>query len=67
MTHNLEIELPKTVKEVIAMDEKNRHTYWQDAITKKDEKCEGCTPHFMVRKHLIVTNFLTVIWCLALK
>lgn len=34
-THKFGIELPKTVKEALAIDNKNGNTYWQDAIAKE--------------------------------
>ena len=34
-THKFDIEVPKTVVEVIALDENNGDTLWQDAIAKE--------------------------------
>ncbi len=34
-THKFGIEIPKTVKEVLALDRKNGNTLWADAITKE--------------------------------
>jgi hypothetical protein len=34
-THKFGIELPKTVKEALALDKKNSNTFWADAIAKE--------------------------------
>ncbi len=34
-THKLGIELPKTVKEALALDKKNGNTFWADTIAKE--------------------------------
>ncbi len=34
-THKLGIEVPKTVKEALALDRKNGNTLWADAISKE--------------------------------
>jgi hypothetical protein len=34
-TQNFSIEVPKTVKEALALDRKNGNTLWADAITKE--------------------------------
>ncbi len=34
-THKFGIELPKTVKEALALDKKNGNTFWADAIAKE--------------------------------
>ncbi len=36
-THKFGIEVPKTVKEALALDRKNGNTLWEDAIPKEDE------------------------------
>ena len=35
MTHKFGIEIPKTVKEALALDRKNGNTLWTDAIAKE--------------------------------
>ncbi len=37
-THKFGIEIPKTVKEALALDRKNGNTLWVDAITKEMRK-----------------------------
>jgi hypothetical protein len=34
-THKFGVEVPKTVKEALALDRKNGNTLWADAITKE--------------------------------
>ncbi len=34
-THKFGIEVPKTVKEALALDRKNDNTFWADAIAKE--------------------------------
>jgi hypothetical protein len=37
-THKFGIEVPKTVKEVLALDRKNGNTLWVDAIAKETKQ-----------------------------
>jgi hypothetical protein len=37
-THKFGIEMPKTVKEALALDRKNGNTLWADAIITKEMK-----------------------------
>ena len=55
------------VNEETVIDEKNRNTYWQDAISKEMENDKVVFQIIPVRKHLIAINMSIAKWCLMLK
>ena len=65
-TYKFELELPKIVKETVAINEKNRNTPWQDAMKKDMENVKVIFQTILKdEKTLKGFSMSIAMWCLT--